>query len=129
MNPVVHFELPYKDAKRISQFYANCFDWNITDLGEQSGNYVLAQTAVKDAKPGFPVGSIDGGFYPVKPDWPNRYPSIVIGVSDINESIKIIKQNGGTCLGEPISIPNFGTYISFLDTEGNRNSIIQPQGM
>lgn len=129
MNPVVHFELPYKDAKRISKFYADSFDWNITDLGEQSGNYILAQTAVTDVKPGFPAGCINGGFYPVKPTWPSQYPSIVIGVQDINESIKIIKQNGGTVLGEPVSIPNFGMYVSFLDTEGNRNSIIQPQGM
>ena len=129
MNPVVHFELPYKDAKRIAKFYADCFGWKITSLGEQSGNYILAQTAVKDAKPGFPAGSIDGGFYPIKPDWPGQYPSIVIGVENIDESIKKINQHGGTVLGEPISIPDFGIYVSCIDTEGNRNSIIQPQGM
>lgn len=129
MNPVVHFELPYKDAKRIATFYTNSFGWKITDLGEQSGNYILAQTADKDVKPGFPAGSIDGGFYPVKPDWPSQYPSIVIGVENIDESISTIIQNGGTVLGEPITIPNFGIYVSFVDTEGNRNSIIQPQGM
>ena len=28
--------------------------------------------------------------------------------------------------GEPMEIPNFGKYVSFLETEGNRNSIIQP---
>lgn len=129
MNPVVHFELPYKDAKRISEFYESSFGWKITNLGAESGNYILAQTAVKDAKPGFPAGAIDGGFYPVKPGWPNQYPSIVIGVEDINETISKINQNGGTVLGEPMTIPNFGIYISFLDTEGNRSSIIQPLGM
>lgn len=129
MNPVVHFELPYKDAKRITKFYTDSFGWKITDLGQQSGNYILAQTAVNDAKPGFPAGSIDGGFYPTKPDWPSQYPSIVIGVENIDQSINKINQNGGTVLGEPFSIPNFGIYVSFLDPEGNRNSIIQPQGM
>lgn len=129
MNPVVHFELPYKDAKRIKEFYSNSFAWKMTDLGEESGNYILAQTAEKDAKPGFPAGSIDGGFYPVKPEWPSQYPSIVIGVKNIDESISLIKQNGGTVLGEPMTIPNFGIYVSFIDTEGNRSSIIQPQGM
>lgn len=129
MSPVVHFELPYKDAKRIAKFYSESFGWKITDLGEQSGNYILAQTTDKDAKPGFPAGSIDGGFYPLKPDWPNQYPSIVIGVEDINETIERINKNGGTVLGEPMTIPNFGIYVSFLDTEGNRNSVIQPQGM
>jgi predicted enzyme related to lactoylglutathione lyase len=129
MNPVVHFELPYKDGKRITKFYADSFGWKITDLGEQSGNYILAQTAVKDAKNGFPAGSINGGFYPEKPGWPAQYPSIVIGVENIDESIGKINQNGGTVLGEPVSIPDFGIYVSFLDTEGNRNSIIQPEGM
>jgi len=129
MNPVVHFELPYKDAKRIAKFYADSFGWKITDLGEQSGNYLLAQTAMSDAKPGFPAGSIDGGFYPVKPDWPSQYPSIVIGVEDIKEAMRKIAKNGGTVLGEPMVIPDFGIYVSFNDPEGNRNSIIQPQGM
>ena len=126
MNPVVHFELPYKEASRITEFYSSTFGWKLTELGEQSGNYILAQTAVNDAKPGFPAGSIDGGFYPIKPDWPQQFPSIVIGVSDIKETMKMINQNGGTVLGEPMSIPNFGIYVSFTDTEGNRNSIIQP---
>ena len=129
INPVVHFELPYKDAERISSFYETTFGWQITKLGEQSGNYILAKTAVKDAKLGFPARTIDGGFFPTKPDWPNQYPSIVIGVDDINESIIKIKGNGGQVLGEPILIQNFGMYVSFIDTEGNRNSVLQPQGM
>lgn len=129
MNPVVHFELPYKDAKRIAAFYANTFNWEITELGPQSGNYILAKTAKHDAKPGFPAGAINGGFFPEKPDWPSQYPTIVIGVGDIEISVAKITQNGGVVLGTPITIPNFGIYISFLDTEGNRMSIIQPEGM
>jgi predicted enzyme related to lactoylglutathione lyase len=53
----------------------------------------------------------------------------VIGVGNIEESIKMIIEYGGEVLGEPMEIPNFGIYVSFLDTEGNRNSIIQPVGM
>lgn len=126
MSPVVHFELPYKNAQRISEFYGNCFGWKITALGEPFNNYILAQTAINDAKPGFPAGCIDGGFYKYKSDWPSQHPSIVIGVDNIEESMKIINSNGGRVLGEPILIPNFGLYVSFLDTEGNRNSVIQP---
>lgn len=129
MNPVVHFEIPYKDSERISRFYSTVFGWKLTALGPQSGNYILAQTATTDVKPGFPAGSIDGGFYPVKPDWPGQFPSIVIGVSDIMEAMRKINDNGGAVLGEPMVIPNFGTYVSFHDTEGNRNSIIQPVEM
>lgn len=129
MNPVVHFELPYVDEQRIATFYKTVFGWELTHLGEDSGNYIIANTALTDAKPGFPAGAINGGFYPLKPDWPSQYPSIVIGVEDINESMECIEDNGGEVLGEPMEIPNFGSYVSFLDTEGNRNSIIQPTGM
>jgi len=76
-----------------------------------------------------PAGAINGGFYPVKQDSPQQYPSVVIGVENIKEAIVSIEQNGGKVLGEPMNIPNFGVYVSFLDTEGNRNSIIQPSGM
>ena len=41
----------------------------------------------------------------------------------------LLNQNGGNVLGESMTIENFGIYVSFLDTEGNRNSVIQPQGM
>lgn len=129
MNPVVHFELPYEKAERISKFYATVFGWKLTHLGEESGNYVLATTCETDAKPGMPAGAINGGFFPIKPDGPRQFPSVVIGVGNIRQTMKAICQNGGQVLGEPMNIPNFGWYVSFLDTEGNRNSIIQPDGM
>ena len=129
MNPVVHFELPYKKAERISKFYASVFGWDLTPLGADAGHYILATTTETDAKAGLPAGAINGGFFPVKPDWPEQYPSIVIGVGDITEAMSAINLHGGQVLGEPMNIPNFGTYVSFLDTEGNRNSIIQPNGM
>lgn len=129
MNPVVHFELPYKDGKRAARFYETVFGWKMHELGTESGNYILATTAETDAKPGFPAGSINGGLYPVKPDWPAQYPSVVIGVEDIDEAVENINNNGGQVLGEPIEIPDFGIYVSFLDTEGNRNSVIQPAQM
>ena len=61
MNPVVHFELPYGDADRISTFYNAVFGWKLINLGEQSGNYILATTTESDAKPGLPAGAINGG--------------------------------------------------------------------
>jgi len=29
MNPVVHFEMPYTDNKRVAKFYKNVFGWGI----------------------------------------------------------------------------------------------------
>ncbi len=126
MNPVVHFELPYDIRERIAKFYESVFGWQTQMLGKEMGNYVLATTVVSDAKPGTPAGAINGGFYPKKPDWPAQYPSVVIGVGDIRESMKKVTQAGGKVLGEPMEIPGIGQYVSFLDTEGNRNSMLQP---
>ncbi len=108
MNPVVHSELPYKDANRTSAFYVNCFKWKITVLRDQFNDYILAHTAMHDVKPGFPADSIDGGFYKYKQDWPSQHPLIVIGVENIEESITLIESNGGRVLGDPILISNFG---------------------
>lgn len=126
MNPVVHFELPYDNPTRIAHFYQSVFGWKMQKLGEDMGNYVLATTAESDAKPGFPAGAIDGGFYPRKPDWPAQYPSIVFAVDDIEKSMENVRTSGGEVLTDPMSIPGTGMYVSFLDTEGNRCSMLQP---
>lgn len=127
MNPVVHFELPYTDGYRAVTFYHSVFGWKIKKLGPEMGDYILVTTAESDAKPGTPAGSIDGGMFPVKPEWPAQYPSIVIGVKDIEESMQKIKQHGGEVFGEPYDIPGTGLYVSFRDTEGSRLSILQPK--
>lgn len=126
MNPVVHFEMPYGSRERIAKFYESAFGWQAQMLGEEMGDYVLVTTAVSDARPGMPAGAINGGFYPIRADWPAQYPSVVIGVDDIRESMNKVTQAGGKVLGEPMEIPGVGLYVSFFDTEGNRNSMLQP---
>lgn len=129
MNPVVHFELPYHDAIRASTFYSKVFGWKYEILGPQMRDYILLTTCVQDAKPGKPAGAIDGGMFPFKKDWPAQYPSIVIGVGDILETMKSISKHGGEVLGEPFEISGTGKYVAFMDTEGSRLSIIEPISM
>ncbi len=126
MNPVVHFEMPYDDGKRIAKFYESAFGWQTEMLGEEMGNYVLATTTETGESGPKNPGAINGGFYPKKPDWPAQYPSVVIAVDDIQKSIKKVTDAGGKVLGEPMAIPNVGQYVSFIDTEGNRISMLQP---
>ena len=126
MYPVVHFEIPYKEAQRIIAFYETTFGWKTHQLGPEMGDYILATTAESDIVPGNPRGAINGGLFPYKEDWPDQYPSIVIGVPDIHTVGDKINENGGMVLGEPMEVPGFGMYVSFHDTEGNRLSIMQP---
>ena len=130
MDPVVHFELPYKDRQRIAAFYGDAFGWKLQMLGAEMGHYVLATTAepgsALPAPPGAVPGAINGGFFEAKPDWPAQHPSIVIAVQDLGAAMERVRRAGGEVLGEPIDIPGVGPYVSFLDSEGNRISLLQP---
>jgi uncharacterized protein len=131
MNPVVHFEMPAENTKRMAGFYTSAFGWKVQQLGPEMGNYVLVQTT-ENAENGFPrePGRINGGFAQKSKDF--RFPSVVIGVDDIQDAMKKVKAAGGTVLGgqkpgEPDDIPGVGLYAAFLDTEGNRVGLLQPK--
>ncbi|MGE5470992.1 MAG: VOC family protein [Bacteroidota bacterium] len=126
MNPVVHFEIPYDDRARMARFYERVFGWRTEMLGEEMGNYVLAATSEGDAAGAKAPGVINGGFYARKADWPAQYPSVVIAVDDIRAAMQQVVEAGGKVLGEPMDIPGVGQYVSFIDTEGNRTSMLQP---
>ena len=51
MNPVVHFEMPYTDNKRVAKFYKNVFGWGMQYLPKM-GSYVLATTSPVDKNQG-----------------------------------------------------------------------------
>jgi len=89
-------------------------------------DYVTVATTESDDNGPKKPGAINGGFYPKKPDWPAQYPSVVIAVDDIDESMKAVTDAGGKVLGEPMDIPGIGRYVSFYDTEGNRVSMLKP---
>ena len=126
MNPVVHFEIPYENRERMTKFYQSAFGWQTQMLGEEMGNYVLATTVESDENGPKKLGCINGGFSNNKLADSNAYPSLVIAVDDINESIKRITNIGGKILGEPVDIPGVGKSAWFADTEGNRLSVLQP---
>ncbi len=127
MDPVVHFEMPAEDRKRMADFYTNVFGWEAKLLGEETGNYVTVATSEPDENGRSKMpGAINGGFYPKTAAMPNPVPSIVIAVDDIKESMKKVTAAGGNVLGEPMDIPGIGSYVSFIDTEGNRVSLLQP---
>ncbi len=130
MNPVVHFKMPAEERTRMRKFYENTFGWKTEQLGPEMGDYVLVVTTETDKSrhPKAP-GSINGGFYPKKEDWPAQYPSVVIAVDDVKASMKKVEAAGGKVLGEPMEIPEYGLYVSFFDTEGNRVSMMQPLEM
>ena len=126
MDPVVHFEMPYNDGRRMAKFYERAFGWQTRMLGAEMGSYVLATTTDTTRNGPRKPGRINGGFYPRKTDWPGQHPSVVIAVDDVKKSMKRVIDLGGKVLGEPMEIPGVGQYVSIIDTEGNRVSMLQP---
>jgi predicted enzyme related to lactoylglutathione lyase len=116
-------------------FYTKAFGWQPQMMGPKMGNYVVVTTSEMDEKTKYPTepGRINGGLFEKTKD--NQHPSVVIAVGDIREGMKAVQEAGGKILGgswkagEPDDIPGVGLYISFLDTEDNRVSMIQPSGM
>jgi uncharacterized protein len=128
MNPVVHFEMPAEDMKRMTDFYSKVFDWETQTMGHEMGNYVVVTTSENDEK-GRPrmSGTINGGFYQKQDGQPANHPSIVIAVDDIKEAIGKVNKAGGKVINEPTKIPGVGMYVSIFDTEGNLVSLLQPE--
>ncbi len=128
MNPVVHFEMPAEDRKRMADFYTKVFGWKADFLGPEMGEYVTVQTVETgpDRRPTQP-GAINGGFFLRTEDKKSQYPSVVISVDDIQKAMDDVKKAGGTIDGEPQDIPGVGAFVSMIDTEGNRVSLLQPK--
>ena len=50
MSPVVHFEMPAENRKRVADFYTDVFGWKTQMLGQEMGEYVIATTTETDGK-------------------------------------------------------------------------------
>ena len=138
MNPVVHFEMGYQDKQRMVDFYTNVFGWKAQMMGPEMGNYVVAQTTETDDKGMIQTpGNINGGFYQKTDNPLSHAPSVVIAVDDIRQAMKDAVAAGGKIMGtknqggeqseEPQDIPGVGLWMSMMDTEGNRFSLLQPK--
>ena len=124
-SPVVHFEMPYEDAKRVSKFYQDAFGWGMNNAGANMGNYIVAITADTDEKMMVKTpGTINGGFYQ-KSKSTNPYPSFVISVDNLEEAMKAVEKAGGKITGKPQEIPGVGMWAVFIDSEGNKVSLLQ----
>jgi len=127
MDPVVHFQMPAQDSARMARFYTDAFGWKTEHLGPEMGGYTLATTTATgaDGRPSTP-GAINGGFYTRTEDPVSQATGIVIAVEDISRSIVEVERAGGTVAGAPEEIPGVGMFASFIDTEGNRVGMLQP---
>jgi predicted enzyme related to lactoylglutathione lyase len=116
MDKVVHFEIPFDDKKRAMKFYAEAFDWKLTDMAEM--NYVMAETAaVNEQRMPREPGAINGGLFQRPKEAP--HPVIYVGVSSVEQALKKAQAAGGKVVTPLTPIPGMGAYARVTDTEGN----------
>ena len=125
MSPVVHFEMPAKNRQRVSEFYSKVFGWDMQQMGEEYGGYLMAMTDESDQNGPKEPGRINGGFFDFKNEEGFNVPHLVLSVDDLSGSISDVKSAGGQILGETMDIPGVGKYISCKDTEGNIVGMLQ----
>ena len=116
MAKVVHFEIPFDDKARAMKFYAQAFDWQLTDMPQM--NYVMAQTAPVDEKhmPKEP-GAINGGLFQRPKEAP--HPTLYVAVTSVEAAIGKAEAAGGKVVTPRTPIPGMGAYGRITDTEGN----------
>ena len=121
MDKVVHFEIPYDDAKRATDFYAKVFGWKINAVPEM--NYHIVHTVEVDEQ-NMPKekGAINGGMYKRDKN-SSKTPVLVINVGSVDIHLKKIKEAGGKILAEKTKVGDMGFFAQIQDSEGNRIGI------
>ncbi|MBI2941114.1 MAG: VOC family protein [Chloroflexi bacterium] len=106
--PVVHWEIAATDARKLGDFYANLFDWQIN--ANNPWGYGEVKTGGQ--------GGIDGGIFQKPADNP-AYVTFYVGVDDLPGYLEKAERLGGKTVLPPTPVPGVGAVAMFLDPEGN----------
>ena len=117
MPRVIDFEIPADDVERITKFYKTVFGWKVKKWKGPVDHWFLVTG--DDAEPGI------NGSFAKREDFPEGTTVNVIGVDNVDKYALLVKTNGGTLVGEKITIPKVGYYQYFKDTEGNLMGMMQ----
>ncbi len=110
--PVVHWEILARDQAKMRDFYAQMFNWNISD-GPIS--LVGAGIGAPDAEQ-FTGHILPGDASRVVLD---------IQVLDLRASMALAEQLGGAIIAQPFDVPGGPTIARIADPEGNYIGLVQ----
>ena len=122
---VVHFEVPFDDADRARGFYRDVFGWQIQPVPDLSYNMVSTGPVSDQGMPTEP-GYIGGGM--MQRQAPVHTPVITLQVDDIDATMVAVAKNGGSAVGEKMTVGEMGFAAYFNDSEGNLMGLWQNAG-
>ena len=105
-NPVVHFEVTGKDGKKLQDFYAKTFGWQVN--ADNPMNYGIVDNAGEGIGGGISAG--DGGTTQV---------TFYIEVDDPQAYLDKVEAKGGKTVMPVTEIPGMVVLAQFADPEGN----------
>lgn len=119
MDKVCHFEVPYADKARATQFYQQVFGWQISDSpGDMPYTFAIT-TPINEQMMPTEVGGINGGMYPRGDEGGSKHPVIVMLVDSCEQRIKDVVAAGGSHVLGPHEISGMGIYAQVKDSEDN----------
>lgn len=113
-HPVVHFEILGNDGKRLQQFYAELFGWNI-DAGNAM-QYGQVEPVTGGSFQGI-GGGIAQGQKPLV--------TIYVQASDLDATLRKAETLGGKTITPPMEVPGGPTIAAFADPDGNTIGLVQ----
>jgi predicted enzyme related to lactoylglutathione lyase len=111
LNPVVHFEVVGKDAKKLQEFYGRLFDWKIN--ADNPMQYGLVEAS---------DGGIGGGISAGNGD--ESWVTVYVQVKDPQEYLDRAVSLGGKVVMPVTVIPGMVTMAQFTDPEGHLVGIV-----
>ena len=117
-------ELLTRDVDAALGFYTDVFGWSFDIMEMPDGStYNLIQGGTEDQGM--------GGIMAMPAEMPDMVPnhwSVYFTVADLDASLGTIKDNGGSVVVEPMSVPGVGTFATVHDPAGGNFNVIQPEG-
>ncbi len=113
-NPVTHWEISGKNAKKLHDFYTKLFGWEVN--ANNPMNYGLVDTHSK--------GGINGG---IPQSDQGKGVIIYVEVADLKKQLAKAEKLGGKTIVPPTVIPNMVTFALFSDPEGNVIGLVKSE--
>lgn len=110
---IVHFEINTNNAERAKRFYTKLLGRKYKDLEIPGFEYYL----IDGVNPG-------GAINPIAEASKVKAPTIYFGVEDIDKSLKIVRDQGGSADAKQ-PIPGQGWFAACTDLDGNWFSLFQ----
>lgn len=113
-------DMSVADLDATKEFYGAVLGWTFRDSGEEFGHYTLCLHDGRNAAAISPV--MPGADGPVP--W-----TVYVASDDAAATAKLVTENGGSLIVEPMEIPGNGTMAIAIDTCGGAFGIWQSGGM